>query len=62
MANMNSKGRVHTCSLSIKYDMYTNISAKKMCVAKTTHFFFNKNTYDLNIVLTTTVNQFVIDI
>ena len=44
----------------IKYGIYINIFAEKMWVAfafaKATHIFFSKNTCELDIVLTRTVN------
>ena len=45
----------------IKYGIYANIFAEKMLVAfafaKATHFFFfSKNTFELNIIITRTVN------
>ena len=47
-------------TLIIKYDMYANIFAEKMCVAfalaKATHIFISKNTCELDVVPTTTVN------
>ena len=48
-------------TLIIKYSMYTKIFAEKnvssFCICKSySHFFFSKNTYELDIVLTTSVN------
>ena len=48
-------------TLNIKHGIYANIFAEKMwaafAVAKATHiFFFSKNTCELDIVLTRTVN------
>ena len=44
----------------IKYGIYANIFAEKIWVAfanaKATHIFFSKNTCELDIVLTRTVN------
>ena len=44
----------------IKYGIYADIFAEKMCVvfalAKPTHIFFSKNTCELDNVLTRTVN------
>ena len=50
-------------TLISKYGVYANIFAEKMLVAfafaKATHIFFNKNTYELDTVLTRTVNILV---
>ena len=46
--------------LMIKYGIYADVFAEKMwvafAIAKATHIFFSKNTYDLDIVLSRTVN------
>ena len=47
-----TKGIIKT----IKYGIYANIFADKMWVAKATHVFSAKNTRELDIVLTRTVN------
>ena len=48
-------------TLIIKYGIYTNIFAEKImssvCICKSySHFFFSKNTWELDTVLTRTVN------
>ena len=49
----------------IKHDIHANIFADKMCVAfvfaKATNIFFSKNTCELDIVLTKTVNILTTD-